>query len=288
MKKKIFPLALVATLLVGCSSSSTDTFSSEVSDGDTSLVSIDDVEIKKNDVYHYLLEQFGSSEVLSLALTYIAEEELTDTDAVQKRIDEAVANYSNNSSGGTLADAAKQYGLSSEQEYIDKVISVGIKQTMLKEKYINDNYDSLIDEYKVKYLKTITLDTESAALSIIDQVKDGSDFDTLMNENSGSDVGLVTTESSSVDSNIIDKLDKFSKDGIYSKVIKTSESKYAVIFVYNTDKKELKEDIIKNLSSIDAISKAMEQHYLDAYNFKVNESVLDKEIESAYSEDDSE
>lgn len=288
MKKKIFPLALVATLIVGCSSSSTNTFSSEVSDGDKALVSVDDVEIKKNDIYHYLLEQYGSSEVLSLALSYIAEEELTDSDAIQKRIDEAVANYSNSSSGGTLADAAKQYGLDSEQEYIDKVISVGIKQTMLKEKYIDENFDSLVNEYKVKYLKTITLDTESAALSIIDQVKDGSDFDTLMNENSGSDAGLVTTESSNVDSNIIDKLDKFSKDGIYSKVIKTSESKYAVVFVYNTDKKDLKEEITKDLSSIDDISKAMEQHYLDAYNFVVNESILDKEIESAYSKDDSE
>ena len=40
--------------------------------------------------------------------------------------------------------------------------------------------------------------------------------------------GLVTKESSSVDSKIIKKLDKFTKDGIYAKAIKTSESKYAI------------------------------------------------------------
>lgn len=35
---------------------------------------------------------------------------------------------------------------------------------------------------------------------------------------------------------IIKKLDKFTKDGIYAKAIKTSESKYAIVWVYNTDK----------------------------------------------------
>ena len=45
--------------------------------------------------------------------------------------------------------------------------------------------------YTSKYLKIITLDTESAALSLIDKVKDGSDFDTLMTENNGTDAGMV-------------------------------------------------------------------------------------------------
>ncbi|WRK54391.1 hypothetical protein SD457_05430 [Coprobacillaceae bacterium CR2/5/TPMF4] len=42
-------------------------------------------------------------------------------------------------------------------------------------------------------------------------MKNGSDFDTLMSANSGSDNGMVTTDSSSIDKNIIDKLDKFKK-----------------------------------------------------------------------------
>ena len=39
---------------------------------------------------------------------------------------------------------------------------------------------------------------------------------------------------------LLKKLDKFTKDGIYNKVIKTSESKYAVIYVYNSDKSKIK------------------------------------------------
>ena len=47
---------------------------------------------------------------------------------------------------------------------------------------------------------------------------------------------------------------KFTKDGIYNKVIKTSESKYAVVYVYNTDKKDLKDEIITNLASVSDMS----------------------------------
>ena len=61
-----------------------------------------------------------------------------------------------------------------------------------------------------------------------------------MTENNGTDAGMVTTKTSISTQKIIKKLDKFTKDGIYNKVIKTSESKYAVVYVYNTDKKDLK------------------------------------------------
>lgn len=42
---------------------------------------------------------------------------------------------------------------------------------------------------------------------------------------SGTDAGMVTKKSSDLDSKICKKLDKFTKDGIYAKAIKTSESK---------------------------------------------------------------
>ena len=276
--KKGISFALIATLLVGCGSSNTVNYSTEVTDGDKTIISGDDVEITKNDIYYYILEQYGSSEILTLALTYIADQEITDEQQIQAGIDEQVASYTE-SLTMSFEDYAKQSGYESSQEYIDDVITDGVKQNLLLKKYIDENYDDLLDEYKVKYIKTITLDTESAALSIIDQVKNGSDFDTLMSANSGRDNGMVTTDSSSIDKNIIDKLDKFKKDGIYNKVIKTSDSKYAVVYVYNTDKTNLESEIKENLTSLSDISTKMETHYLRKYNFDVYEEALKDEIE---------
>ena len=102
-----------------------------------------------------------------------------------------------------------------------------------------------------------------------------------MNENSGSDAGMVTTESTSVDSKIIDKLDKFTKDGLYSKVIKTSESKYAVIYVYNSDQSAIKDEIKSNLASISEMSTKMESYYLKQYNFDIYEEAIKDEIKEA-------
>jgi len=102
-----------------------------------------------------------------------------------------------------------------------------------------------------------------------------------MTENNGTDAGMVTTKTSSVDSKIIKKLDKFTKDGIYNKVIKTSESKYAVVYVYNTDKKDLKDEIITNLASVSDMSTKMETYYLKKYNFDVYESAIKDEIKES-------
>lgn len=278
MKKKIIPLVIASTLLVGCSSSSAVNYSSEVSNGDKTAINIDGTEISKNDIYHYLLEQYGSSEVLSLALTYIADQEITDEEAYKTKLDETIAEQKESAGVTSLDDIAKQYGLENEQEFIDKIVSVGVKQEMLKEKYIDENYKKLVKEYKVKYLKTITVDTEAGAKKILKQIKDGSDFDTIMNENSGSDAGMVTTETTTVDKNIIKKLDKFTKDGVYEKVIKTSDSKYAIVYVYNTDTSGVTDEIKSNLSTISDMSTKVESYYLKQYNFTINEKAIEDEI----------
>lgn len=278
MKKKIIPLVIASTLLVGCSSSSAVNYSSEVSDGDKTAINIDGTEINKNDIYHYLLEKYGSSEVLSLALTYIADQEITDEDAYNTKLNETIAEQKESAGVTSLDDIAKQYGLENEQEFIDKILSVGVKQEMLKEKYIDENYKKLVKEYKVKYLKTITVDTEAGAKKILEQIEDGSDFDTIMNENGGSDAGMVTTETTTVDENIIKKLDKFTKDGAYEKVIKTSDSKYAIVYVYNTDTSAVTDEIKSNLATISDMSTKVESYYLKQYNFTINEKAIEDEI----------
>ncbi|MCR1961663.1 hypothetical protein CWE04_05225 [Thomasclavelia cocleata] len=281
MKKNIIPLVVAGTLLVGCGSSSAINYTSEVSNGDKAVITIGDTKITNNEIYHHLLKQFGSSEVLSLALTYIADQEVTDKEAIKTKVDEKVASTKESLTTTSLDEVAKQYGFKNEQEYIDKIITVGVKQDLLKEKYIDKNYNDLIKEYKVKYLKIITVDTESGALSLIDKVKEGADFDTVMTENSGSDVGIVTTKSTNVDSKIIEKLDKFTKDGIYNKVIKTSESKYAVIYVYNSDKSKIKDDVKSGLASVSEMSAKMESYYLKQYNFDIYEEAIKDEIKES-------
>jgi hypothetical protein len=89
---------------------------------------------------------------------------------------------------------------------------------------------------------------------------------------------MVTKKSSDLDSKIVKKLDKFTKDGIYAKAIKTSESKYAVVWVYNTDKSNLKDEIKKGLTSLSDFTTKCETYYLRKYNFDVYEPSIKKAI----------
>ena len=78
-----------------------------------------------------------------------------------------------------------------------------------------------------------------------------------------------------------DGIDKFTKDGIYAKAIKTSESKYAIVWVYNTDKSNLKDEIKKSLTSISNFSTKCETSYLRKYNFDVYEPSIKKKIKKS-------
>lgn len=275
MKKTVCMLAL-GTLLVGCSSTNDSSYVTSLKDGNKTVMEGEGVTVSKNDIYMYLLDQYGSSQVVDMALSYICDKEITDQEAIDKKKQETLDEYTKYMEED-IDTYAKNLGFDDQQGYIDEMIIPTAKRELLKEKYINDKYDSIVKEYKVKYLKVITLDTESEALEIIDKTKDIETFDKYLSEKSGQDHGMVTTESS-IDKNIIAKLDKFTKDGMYSKAIKTKDDKYAIVYVYNTDKSKLKDEIKDNLQDIAAITSDCESYYLKQYKFDVYEQKIKDDI----------
>lgn len=255
-----------------------DQYVTSVKNGDKEIISEESVSITKNDLYDYFLNNNGMNLTLDSAISFICDKELNDEDALNAKIEKIKQQYVDYI-GSDLASYAKENGYEDEQSFIDDVITPDAKSTLLQEKYINDQYDDLIKDYKVKYIKTITVDTESQALKIIDGSKDETAFNNYMNEFSGTDQGLVTKESTVLDKNITKKLGKFTKDGIYSQVIKTSDSKYAVVWVYNTDKSKLKDEISSSLAEISNIKQDAETFYLRKYNFEVYEPQIKDQIE---------
>ena len=231
-----------------------DSYVTHVKDGDSAVVKTGDVTITKDDLYEYFLDNDGLNMTLNSAINYVADQEITDEDAINSKVEELKQQYLQYAGTSDLETYAKDAGYESEDDFVKQILEPNAKIQLLQEKYVEDNFKSLVKEYKVKYLKYFTVDTESQALKIIKDCTSEESFTNYFNENSGTDAGLVTKESSSVDSKIIKKLDKFTKDGIYAKAIKTSESKYAIVWVYNTDKSNLKDEIKKSLTSISNFS----------------------------------
>ena len=252
-----------------------DSYVTHVKDGDSAVVKTGDVTITKDDLYEYL------NMTLNSAINYVADQEITGEDAINSKVEELKQQYLQYAGTSDLETYAKDAGYESENDFVKQILEPNAKIQLLQEKYVEDNFKSLVKEYKVKYLKYFTVDTESQALKIIKDCTSEESFTNYFNENSGTDAGLVTKESSSVDSKIIKKLDKFTKDGIYAKAIKTSESKYAIVWVYNTDKSNLKDEIKKSLTSISNFSTKCETSYLRKYNFDVYEPSIKKKIKKS-------
>lgn len=269
--KKIVPILGISLLLAGCSSSST--MDSSITDGKDEVVKGEEISLTKDDIYHSLLESYGSAQIIDTALNYIADKEITDDKKVETKLNELLEEYKSQMPDG-IDVYAQNLGFVDGKEYTDTVLRPNAKQELLKESYVDDNYDKLVKDYQLRYLKTITVDTEAIAMDIIDNSTSVDAFNTYFAQNSGQDIGIVDKYSTSVDENVIDSLDLFTKDGIYSKAIKTVDDKFVVVYAYNTDKKDLKEEIKDYFLNSTNVATDCEVHYLTKYKFDVYENKL--------------
>ncbi len=278
MKKIIIP-ALSLLILSGCGTTEQN-FSSSITDGQNTAITIDGIHVTNDDIYHYLLETQGANTIIAEALTFIADKEITDQAQIDELVNQQITDYEAYTQQ-TIDEYATSLGYENKDAYLNDVIIPSVKNELLVEKYVGEHYDQLVKDTSVKYIKTITVANESDAMAIIDQSVDTTTFDTLFTENSGVDVGFVSNESTSVDENIIKNLTNFTADGLYSKAIATSTGEYAVVYVYNTDLSTVKEDVTENLTMLSSTSVVANAYYLEMYEFKVYEAEIKDQIESA-------
>lgn len=276
--KKLILLLMCACVLFACSSSS---YSVQVSDGDSVLVSDSTLKVTKQGFFEYLVDYYGANEVLVEALTKIADIELTDEDELNDLVEEIKEEYASYTDDD-LSVYASYMGYDDVDEYVEQIIVPSAKQELLREHYITDNLEAMIEEYSVCSFKKIVVEKESEALNIISEATDEDAFDELMEEYSddAEDAGMVT-KNSTLDDNLIDILDELSaveEDGVYSSAIKLSDDTYAVLYLYDTDHSN-SEDIVDTLSSDSDVQEYVEGIYLKKYNFDVYDSKIKAAIE---------
>lgn len=273
--KKILGLFLAFVLLVGCSKNITT-----VTDGDKTLASDKKFTVDKQGYYEALVDQYGASQLMVDVLSKIADEEIKDEEAVNKRLEERKKELSELSDKG-LSEIATMYGYETEEEFINDRLIPDIKQEMLINQYIQENLDTYIKEQELVSMKVITVEKESDALQLIKDIKSEEDFDKKLKENeeTSDDYGIVT-KSSQLDENItkiLSDLQSLEKDGVYEKAIKMTSETYAVIYVYDTQHEKI-DDISSALSNIEDVQNEVTGIYLKKYKFEVYDSQLKSDI----------
>ena len=273
--KKLSLLFIPCLLLTGCSSDEANYITS-VSDGNKEAIKITDLSITNDDIYHYLLENYGTNTLVTEVLNNISEKEITDQKVIDEKVKKTLEEYATYTDT-PIEEYAKEQGYETVEEYSNEIVLPNVLRTLLNEKYVSDNLKDIEKNYHPKYLKTVSFDTESDALKAIESIESEADFEKVYNEKSGKDNGLVTKDSS-IDENIIKELTSFEEKSLYSKAIKTSDGKYTIVFAYES--KDEKATYIEKLSGISNIVIDCEAHFLDAYEFNIYEPEIKTEVEN--------
>ncbi|MFQ6862891.1 MAG: hypothetical protein ACLROI_14850 [Beduini sp.] len=282
--KKTMIIAAVALLLSGCTSNKT-TITSKVTDGDNIAVKTENgIELTKQKIYESLLSTYGANKVVNEALLIAANIEVTDTEAINNKVNETIKSYTDMLGGeDKLLEYVKSNGFDSIDSYKAEMIEPSVKQTLMIQKYIEENFDTLAEKYGYAYIRYFSVDNESDAISYIGKIDNGEmTFEDAANEATGSvpDKKLTYTKASTstVDSSIAKMSTSFTTEGMYSVPVALSDGKYAVINVMDTDRQANKDAIVTSLLAITDVTSEAEVHYLKAYQFEVFEKGLAEDI----------
>ncbi len=279
--KKIIAILLVLTTVVGCSSSS-NAYTSKVSDANSTILTINGTEVKKQDLYEYLLAAIGVDILDQEALVIVADIELTDKDAIEAKVNEKFDDYMK--TFGEDADKYfKTYGYADAEDFKEKLCRPNALTLLLMEKYINENYEDILAAYSFRTAKHIQVATKDEVPAILDRLSAGEDFAAIAKElstdtttaSSGGDLGLVSAETTSIDENLVAAISVADKVGLINGSIATANG-YSIVYIDEVDAEVLKDQIATYLTSSENILEETKSHYYKKNAYDIYEKSFAK------------
>ena len=314
MKKKILGIMCAMVLITGCSKSP------KLSNGEEVVASLDGKDFTANELYDAMKGQYGTTALLELIDSYIAETAITDNEPAKVYADSVVSQYKLNfkQQNKDFSQALAAAGYASEEDFKNAIISDYNKNEVLKnyikeqitdkeiEKYYKDEVSEQLD---VKHILIIPDIPEGAtdddkkvaenkaleeAKGLIKKLNEGANFDDLAKENSddtasaknGGAINNVTKEGYVAEFyNAAYDL----KEGEYTKEPVKSEYGYHIIYLVKKGEKEsldsLKDVIINTLVDnkiTNDTDGSLRNTAWDKIRSKYKMNIVDTKIKSIY------
>ena len=272
--------ALMAAALAGCTDAT-----AKIKDGSTVLFSIGSQNITKGQAYTMLNMIDGGSTAINDANTVIAQAEIEITDEMRKEAEDSLNNYKTYY-GDSFQTHLDQLGYT-EQDYLEKVMIPSLQANELTNKYIQENYDSIVESYapvKATLLSFTSQDDANAALS---ELKDGSaePADAAKNHNSSSTgtSQVYTIESTDVDSMVRTVLTSGKPDDGWTMVPASDGATFIVMRIDDNDPNNFKDECITALENISQITSDSNTYWFKKYNFHIYDKTLYDAVKADYS-----
>lgn len=279
--KKLVKIALLSfitvALLAGCKDAT-----ATVSNPKEMLVKIGNVTVTKGDVYAEMMKDDASNTVVNLALKQIANAEVETTDDIKKEAQSTYDDYKAQieSTGVDFETGLKQYGYASAEEFMDYCIST-VKADRLLDKYIDENWDKLVEENKPVKAKMIWVDgsngmedAQKEANEAIALLKSGVSFEEVSekyNDRSAyAEEKLYTlANNSTLDYNVLQFMLNTATPTLSEAIQANTGSAYYVVQVTNTNINQMKDEFITAYKNMTNTRDTVFHNYFKAHKFTI-------------------
>lgn len=312
MKKKILGIMCAMVMITGCSKSP------KMSNGEEVVASVDGKDFTANELYDSMKNQYGTSILIDMIDSYIAEKEIGDNDAASVYADSVISQYKlqYEQYGMDFNQALVSSGFASEDDFKNVLIADYNKNEVVKkylkekvtdkeiEKYYKENISEQLDVKHILIIPDVADDATSdektkaedaayeKAVKLIAKLDDGANFDDLAKENSddtasASNGGLINNVTK--DSYVAEFYNAAYalEEGKYTSTPVKSEYGYHIIYLVKKGEKEsldnLKDVIIDSIVD-DKLENDdnIEMITWDKIRSKYNMNIIDTKIKNVY------
>lgn len=286
--KKLLTLSVALLLIAGCAAQGN--YSTKVENGSEVAVNGSNVNITNQDIYEYLMDNYGADYVVNKALQLIADNYPIDEETFKKELDTTVNTYKSFMGEDLDKFAKENLGYDTFDAYVEEVMKPSIRQKMMVNDYVDTNYETLAKQYHFKKIRMITLNDETAAMNLISKISSGEiTFEQAVKEFStdkdtkdkNGELGVVSDLSSTqnIDQGILTLLPQFDKVALYSVPVKVTDG-YAILDIMETDVNAMKEEVSKVLRAANKVTVEANAYYLQENGFTVLEDRLKENIKT--------
>ena len=312
MNKKVLGIVCAIVIFTGCSKSP------KISNGEEIIASINGKDFTANELYSTMKDQYGTSILINMIDTYIAEQEIGDSEDASVYADSLISQYKlqYEQSGKNFTEALIGAGYESEDAFKEVLIS-DYKMNEVTRKYLKEGIsdkeiekyynEKISEELNVKHILIIPdvaegvsddakSEAETAAynkaVDLIKQLNEGANFEQLAKENSDD---TATASNGGVINNVTKEgyVTEFYnaaynlEDEKYTTTPVKSEYGYHIIYrVSKSEKKsldELKDSIIESMIDEKIQADAnIEMKTWDEVRSKYNLNIVDTNIKNTY------
>ncbi|MCR5795136.1 MAG: peptidyl-prolyl cis-trans isomerase [Solobacterium sp.] len=282
--KKQFTAAIAGMMLVtlaGCTDAS-----AKLKDADTVLFTVGNTTVTKGTVYSMMKSSDTAGVITTSASHYIADQEIEVTDEMRTSAEETLASYKE-IYGDSFTSYLESSGMT-EEDYINEYLLAYEKEDKLTEKYIEENYDKLIEEYKPLKATILTFKSEDDANAALSELKDGkadaSEAAKNHNSDSTGSSSIYTLESTELDAMVRTVLFSLGADDGWQNIISSDGSEFYLVHADETDTETLHDDIVSYFSSNSDFAKKIKTFYLNKYNFRLYDIDAYNAVKESYPE----